>query len=278
MKHQFETAAGSVIGKYHLRIGKNNQDSYSILNNYEKEITIAVVCDGCGSCSHSEVGAKLGTKLVVNAINATWKNQPLDDQFWQEVHQAILEKLRNIITNLNENDGFLAIIDYYFLFTIVGAIITPLETVTFAIGDGIIAVNDEIITIDEFPDNAPPYLAYKICNPNSQKYDFQIYHRLPTAEVNSILIGTDGVKDLINNEQQNLPGKPEKVGHLSQFWQQDHYFKNSDMIRRRLSLINQEITKPNWDNHTLEKTPGLLSDDTTLIAIRRIANDNGNLS
>jgi hypothetical protein len=276
VKNQFEIAAGSVIGRYHLRIGKNNQDSYYILNNYEKEITIAVVCDGCGSCLHSEVGAKIGANLVVNVINATWNNQSLDDQFWQEVHQNIIEKLRNIITNFN--DDLLLLVSNYFLFTIVGAIITPSETVTFAIGDGIIAVNDEIITIDEFPDNAPPYLAYKLFNPNSQKYDFQIYHRLPTAEVNSILIGTDGVKDLINNEQQRLPGKTEQVGNLSQFWQEDRYFKNSDMIRRRLSLINQEITKPNWENHCLEKIPGLLSDDTTLIAMRRIANHNGNLS
>jgi len=54
--NQFEYASGSIIGRNHVLAGKNNQDAYHISVN-ERFIAV-VVCDGCGSGKHSEVGAK----------------------------------------------------------------------------------------------------------------------------------------------------------------------------------------------------------------------------
>ena len=122
--------------------------------------------------------------------------------------------------------------------------------------------------IGPFPNNAPPYLAYSLCGYPEWGH-LQMHYQLPTQEVESILIGTDGVSDLIESQGSYLPGKPEKVGAITQFWQEDRYFKNLDMIRRRLSLINREVTKPDWQSQRLVKEVGLLPDDTTLIAIRR---------
>ena len=47
------------------------------------------------------------------------------------------------------------------------------------------------------------------------------------------------------------------------------YFKNPDAVRRKLTMLNREEVKPDWQRQELIKRSGVLSDDTTLIAIRR---------
>ena len=98
---------------------------------------------------------------------------------------------------------------------------------------------------------------------------WEIQAQLPTAEVENLLIGTDGVNDLIAAQAKCLPSKEETVGYLSQFWQDDRYFRNPDMIRRRLSLINRQTIKPDWQNQRLRQQQGLLPDDTTLLVLRK---------
>jgi hypothetical protein len=274
MNSAFELAAGSVIGRNHLQVGKNNQDAHQTL---QTELgTIAVVCDGCGSGKHSEVGAKIGAKLVVQTIAAQlskYENQEdgFGESFWLAVQTDLLQKLRTAIALITgeddqESSWFNAINDY-FLFTIVGALITAKEAMTFAIGDGAIGVNGEMIEFS-FPDNAPPYLAYGLYRPDL--IAFQIHHRIAVEDLDSILIGTDGVSDLIRAGDRLLPNGKEVVGNIAQFWQSDRYFKNPDMIHRRLALINQDMTKPDWQNQRLIKSAGLLPDDTTLVVIRRL--------
>jgi hypothetical protein len=56
---------------------------------------------------------------------------------------------------------------------------------------------------------------------------------------------------------------------LSQFWEEDRYFRNPDALRRRLALINSEYTHLDREAGVLIREPGLLPDDTTLVAIRR---------
>ncbi|MDO8622315.1 MAG: protein phosphatase 2C domain-containing protein, partial [bacterium] len=54
---------------------------------------------------------------------------------------------------------------------------------------------------------------------------------------------------------------------IDQFWTDDRYFRNPDMVRRRLTLVNREAVRA--ENGMLARTPGLLPDDTTLVVIRR---------
>jgi hypothetical protein len=213
-------------------------------------------------------------RLVVEAIAQCLKIQQqiqsqLNREFWEQVKLDLLVQLQGIAKLLTGNSSELLaqIINDYLLFTIVGVVITPTETVTFSIGDGVVFVNGEISYIGKFDDNAPPYLAYGLYR--RDLIDFHIHDRLPTSSVKSILIGTDGVTDLMEAEFSLLPKKAECVGSISQFWQDDRYFSNPDQIRRKLSQINHESIKPNWDNRTLIKEIGLLPDDTTLIVIRR---------
>ena len=268
MKGLFEVAAGSIIGRKHLQTCQNNQDAYYSISN--DSATIAIVCDGCSSGQHNEVGAKLGTKLIAEAIARHLPSDAtsIDATFWEQVTQEVVEQLQQIAEMLAGVDSLPIIVNDYFLFTIVGAIITPLETVIFSVGDGVIALNNELKIIGEKYHNQPPYLGYHLCG-HPEWATIKIQYQLPTEKVESILIGTDGIKDLIEVANELLPGKKEKVGSIAQFWQQDRYFKNPDMIRRRLYLINQNVSFPDWKKQQINKQVGLLTDDTTLIVMRK---------
>jgi serine/threonine protein phosphatase PrpC len=252
----FEYAIGSIIGRNHVLAGKNNQDAYQIIAN--EKFIIAVVCDGCGSGKHSEVGAKLGARLVIAEITNLLNQEGNQDseisnpEFWNLVKHNLLQKLKDFVMLTN---GDMEFVNDYLLFTILGTVITDLETVTFSMGDGAIAINGELNQIPAYPDNAPPYLAYGLYKPDA--INFEIRDRLPTSELESLLIATDGIDDLV------------KVEDIHQFWQEDRYFKNPDAIRRKLAMLNREEVKPDWNRKELTKRSGVLSDDTSLVVIRR---------
>ncbi len=280
MQEMFEVAGGSIAGREHLRVGKNNQDAYFSICN--QQAAIAVVCDGCGSGRHSEVGAKIGARLVVKTIARRIQSEPdsqdgLASEFWERLKLDLLAEMQQVLQMLgggsNEGNGgdsrdaMQQIVNDYLLFTIVGVLITPTEAIAFSIGDGLVVVNGKIGQIGPFPDNAPPYLAYGFYRPDL--IHFHIHDRIHTDAVESVLIGTDGAADLISVAGMNLPGKQETVGQISQFWQADRYFSNPEAIHRRLSLINREVTQPDWQTQRLAKDRGLLPDDTTLVVMRR---------
>jgi serine/threonine protein phosphatase PrpC len=260
LSSQFEYACGSIIGRNHVLASKNNQDALRIVL-WDNFMT-AVVCDGCGSGKHSEVGAKLGTRMVTDAI-ADLLHQGLiisEPDFWNVLKINLLQKVKAFVAiATNEaQESVMEFVNNYLLFTIVGLVITPNETVTFSMGDGAIAINGKLTQIPTYPDNAPPYLAYGLYRPES--VSFELRDRIPTSELQSILIATDGIDDLIAVEE------------VSQFWQEDRYFKNPDAIRRKLAMLNREEVKPDWQKRELIKRSGELSDDTSLVVIRRITN------
>ncbi|MGK7888603.1 MAG: protein phosphatase 2C domain-containing protein [Leptolyngbyaceae cyanobacterium] len=268
----FDIAAGSVLGHRHRRKGQNNQDAFGYFQ--KDETAIAVVCDGCGSAPHSEVGAQLGARLVLETVHQQIQQSEIhlkDEQFWPTVQARLLIKLEAIATT------FMApievVINHYLLFTIVGVVITPDFTTIFGIGDGVFALNGEVVALGPFPDNAPPYLAYLLAEEPLKITpgfcDIKVYRQAPTAMVESVMIGSDGVVDLGAIASHPLPGKAESVGDLSQFWCDDRYFKNLDLVRRRLALINRESVKADWSQQQLMKSGGLLPDDTTLVVVRR---------
>ncbi|MEM8642556.1 MAG: protein phosphatase 2C domain-containing protein [Cyanobacteria bacterium P01_G01_bin.54] len=255
--HPFQWTAASVQGRGHRRLARNNQDAVAVTQ--ADGHLIALVCDGCGSGAHSEVGAKIGVKLLQRVLTANLFLYP-QASFWSAVRSHLLSQLKQLINRLDEDIA--PIVSDYFLFTIVGAILTPTETTVFAIGDGVVAVNGEIQTWD-YPDNSPPYLTYALWQPNSSEWDWRFLHQGPTAEIQSLLVGTDGVQDLLKCGDRPLPGKTEPIGDLAQFWQDDRYFNNPDQLRRRLSLINRDVQMPS-------QQPGLLGDDTSLVVVRRM--------
>lgn len=267
MNNQFELASGSTIGREHLRVGKNNQDA-SCWHITERGV-IAVVCDGCGSSAHSEVGAKLGARLLVEILQrALVRDLPLESEtMGQMLQQALLARLRHVAETLG-GDRVQTVHDYL-LFTIAGVVITPTLTSIFTLGDGVVAINDQVIQLGPFANNAPPYLAYGLLEDSLDTLQIKVLQTLPTDQVQSLLLGTDGMGDLIAAAEKPLPGRSELVGDIAQFWQDDRYFRNPDQVRRRLTLINREVSTFDTPSQQWLRQSGLLPDDTTLVAIRR---------
>ena len=272
----FQVAGGSVIGTDHSLPGKpgakNNHDAF--LWKSSPDITVAVVCDGCGSGLHSEVGAKLGAELItqtiINQYIQLMHYQPgarlTRENFWNRVRREVTGGLTQITGLLGPSLS--QVINDYFLFTFVGVFITPNVTYVFSVGDGIYCVNGELKSLGPFPGNAPPYFAYNLTGSNlhetnSSLLDINLNEVIPTSSVESLLIATDGAEKFHELASKTVPGRQDLIGPLSQFWEQDFFFDNPDQIRRRLNIINRETVL----NQTVIGGP--LKDDTTLIVIRK---------
>jgi hypothetical protein len=265
----FKFADASIIGTMHDQMGRNNQDC-GILR-VEDDFSVGVVCDGCGSTMFSEVGATLGSQLAVEFLAIQMRvgiynleqegpTNALLNRTYSFVRDSIAKTIGSI--QLSE-DAFLRLVQNNFLFTLVGFVIGKKYAMAFSIGDGYIKVNDEEVSIKE-PDNMPTYLAYSL-TPEREKWDTmpKMRYRLPTEEVESIVIATDGIDDFIGSANRPLPGKiQECVPSLEDILRNDTYFTAPIKLQRLLAKMNP-ITRPSV------RAQGLLKDDTTIIMARR---------
>jgi len=275
MKSPFQFAAASVTGRSHRNAGRNNQDAFCFLQ--EPFCTVAVVCDGCGSGACSEVGARLGARLVAQAIlqGRDTADGPFAITCLETVRCEVLNRLASLAAGLGDN--LTATITDYLLFTVVGVVLTPRCSVFFSLGDGVVAVNEEVMALGPFPGNAPPYLGYGLVESSLERVDpellrFRILRTVPTDDLQSFLIGSDGVQDLMAMAGRNIPGKKETVGPLSRLWQDNRNFANPDMLRRHLAAVNRDAPA---GGDGRRKEPGLLHDDTTIVVGSRVQGSRG---
>jgi len=151
----------------------------------------------------------------------------------------------------------------FFLFTLVGAVVTPHTTAVFSVGDGTIALNGALTRLGPFPQNAPPYLGHSLLDPCiaavQAPNDVVLHHVAPTKEVRSILLATDGADALERHAATPLPGTDEPLGPLARFWEDPRYVAHPDLLRRQLARANRRTSTGR----------GLLGDDTTVAVIRR---------
>jgi len=278
---EFEITGGTITGRLHKKIGKNNQDAS--LFQVESDCIIGLVSDGCGSGKFSEFGSQLLVQLTRDAIHrylpflkCVIRNGLCENGFWNLVRTRVRGGMFQVAERFRGD--MKKIISDYFLATIVGFIVTPKKTFVFSIGDGEAYLNEHLIKFGSFANNAPPYLAYSLLKKEDQPFDkrhlhFSIDQEMATVDVKNILIASDGLGDLRRLAEKKLPGKEEKVGPINQWWANDKFFENSDLIRRRLFLINNDGMKIERDGKNittgLERFVGLLPDDTTMLVLRR---------
>jgi hypothetical protein len=260
---RYEIAGGTVTGRSHAISGKPNQDAHAWL--CRGDVLVAVVCDGCGSSAHSEVGAQLGARLCAERLSARLvEGAALDaPTLWDGLRDDVLGALGELGGAMG---GRLAeTVSDHFLFTVVGLAVSGELGCVFAAGDGIAAVDGAVTRLGPFPGNEPPYLAYGLLSRGAP--GFTVVRTFTGAR--SALIGTDGAADLADLAHRSLPGGGAEVGPLSQLWEEDRYFQNGDALRRRLALVNREVTRPRWEERRIERDVGLLGDDTTVVVVRR---------
>jgi hypothetical protein len=279
MQTIFEIAGGQVLGRNHRKTGKNNQDAlYTICRPH---FMIGVVCDGCGSSDHSEVGAKIGARVVGDEITmAAEKSLETVDwavsspAFWEDVRCNSLVRIHTIASSMGETIA--STLHDYFLFTVVGFVITAEMTAIFGIGDGMILINGCAQSLGIFAGNQPPYLAYGLMGPSFEAtygdlLSLGIHQKLPTEALDSLVVGTDGLTQM--SQAAKSLSIVERIGALIA---DDRCFKNPDALRRRLWRLNRDSVRyirNGYGNITnIQKTVGCFPDDTTLIMVRRRKN------
>ncbi len=261
----FEMAAGSVTGRMHTAVGKANQDAYAL--RAAPFGLCGVVCDGCGSGIRSEVGASVGARIISEFVLEEMKlgHSMRDDATWERIRMRTIEAFAGLLRSMGEPAA--RIVAEYFLFTVIGVAISNEGACIFGIGDGLWAMNGDIVKIPPFAGNAPPYLGYGLLGEGPS---FVIHQQSSLDDFESALIGSDGAVDYEAASGAPYPGsRGEKVRPLPTFWQENKYFQNEDAVRRTLWLVNREVNRPVWNEKRIVKESGLLEDDTTLIVVRK---------
>ncbi len=265
MSLPLEIAGGSVPGSAHVLAGRNNQDAFCWART--ESGLVAVVCDGCGSSSHSDVGANVGARLIAQSAAGLLDARMEPAALLERVRGDVVARLRLLATAMSieassdRGSGtatrYSTTVVEHFLFTAVGVIVDARFATTFALGDGLIVANGDHHRLGPFPNNEPPYLGYDLLDKKEHRRPFDVHQPIPRGDLDSLLIGTDGVLDLDGMAERKLSGREDNVGALSQFWHDDRFYRNPDMVRRRLTVINRGLRG------------GILSDDTTFVVLRR---------
>jgi Protein phosphatase 2C len=257
----FQLAFASVQGGEHQRLGRNNQDALAVARG-ERHLAL-VLADGCSASPHSEAGALLGSRLFAGALlralepGASCGGVGLEEAL-ERATSAVLAHLAGLARQLcpepEPGDRALAAaVRDSLLFTLVGAVLGPEQSLVFALGDGLAEVNGEAHALGPFAGNEPPYLAYALLPPALHGFAPEalrpkVLSRLATFALETLALGTDGALELGRAGAAPLA-----------LFREPRLFENPDALRRRLFLLSRQ--QPG--------RPAALRDDTTLALLRR---------
>jgi len=247
----YHVLQGTIIGREHVRLGRNNQDAAAVRRR--PDVVAVVVADGCSSGRFSEVGARLGASFLAERLAAT---RPEDAAGVRGSVAALRDFLRTVAVGVLQGDvdGLSAAVHDHFLFTLLGAVITRTRAIVFGMGDGVYSINGRPTVLDAGPDNAPPYLGYDLLAKTADESGVAVHADMPAAEVRTLLIGTDGLVDLMQRAHEPLAsGEPQ--GGLAQFEIDDGLLKGPLLLQKRLVVLGE--------------TNRRLRDDTTVVVVRR---------
>jgi len=233
-------AVGTVPGREHARLSRNNQDGLAVRVRGDR--LVAVVTDGCSSGAFSEVGARLGAAWLADA--ALTEDSPV------AVFDAALSRLDALAPAASSARA--AFVADYLLFTALVAVVTPERVRIYGVGDGVYAAANgddcAITALDAGPDNAPPYLAYRLLeSARLERFSGELsptVHLDGPADFDGLLIGSDGVGDL-----------PSGDGSVRELLVAPALARNTSLLQKRLNVLGPRR--------------GQLPDDTTAVLLRR---------
>jgi hypothetical protein len=194
--------------------------------------------------------------------------------FWDCVQANALRRLQTVMGMLHGQpelwmspDAWKANVLDRWLCTVVCAYITPTLTQVVSMGDGIYSINGDTKVIDQ--KNRPMYLA-KALLASPEKVRFTQHAEISTDELETLLIGTDGVTELHEKSNQFYPGTGTPVGPISQLWTREEFFTDPASLQRWLQGINtRRHNTGNLAPGQAQIQEGLLSDDIGFHTLRR---------
>lgn len=267
----FEWCSGTVTGRRHSVAGRDNQDASCVRSG--ANWLAAVVCDGCSSGPDCGIGAWLGARMVVECLRSIApKLRPKNIE--KQLEAARVEILQRILRLARSLGGDLTdMLGDTFLYTVIGVLMNRSTAVVFSIGDGVAFVNGQKYEI-AYKNDRPAYLTYALTDLNEKYGDafrFRVLATMPTSKLKTLILGTDGVLDLIEAAHKTMPGKTQKIGKIDQFLTKNRYYRIPEALTRYLARVNKPTMRVDWKTRKVRRELGRLADDTTIIAIRRAA-------
>ena len=276
-----QVACGTATGNSHRLAGLPNQDAHCVLRWSDRQgdpAFVAVVADGCSDGRFSQVGATLFARATAVAIRESlampvWGYESGVELVLDRARRIVVRQMHEVLDMLvpashaSKQTRHDAVVEYL-LFTLVVAFEARGRFIIAHLGDGVAHVNGEPLPVPKYEDNAPAYLGYELTSSSTRgSLDFRVLADKPSEEVDSFLIGTDGVDELVALAGVPHPGQPEgatpdrRVPPLAELWSVDWPHRNPDMLNRRLRLVQGGV------GHGAR--PGLIGDDVTIIVGRR---------
>jgi hypothetical protein len=248
--HRARTA--TVIGREHVRLGRNNQDGawtvetrtenppfrlssskpaehrelnsapFDSAQGERRVVTTAVLCDGCGSEPRSEVGAQLGARFLAQWLAREASRSPLTGALAESATAALVDWLRAFVELMEpEPSRRAAFVQAHLLFTFLAAVASEGRVLVFGLGDGVVSVDGVTRVLDSGPENAPDYVAYRLARPGAAP----ALHVLGPAS--RVALGTDGLA-------AHLTAHPNALEPL---FDDAAVWKNPAQLQRRLNVL-----------------------------------------
>jgi len=247
---QWKVVASSVPGTSHREQNIPCQDAYQW--SVENNILIAVVSDGAGSASKSDIGSQVVSNTITEHMQGfcSDQNKMSDSDFLKQEITNAIEKARKLLLAEN-NEALLE--DYYA--TIVGCICTPTVGLFFQIGDGLGAAvynNDWQNCIMSLPENGEfSDQTYFYTQDNWQEHlRFSAFD----PEVQYLILMSDGAMSFAAAKQ--LKGLESKF-----MVPVSHYLEQNDQQQGNTAL-ESTLDSP--------KTYSITGDDKTLLWVARV--------
>lgn len=198
----------------------NSQDAASLI--ISPDHMVAVVTDGCSSThpqlevschSSNEVGSKLIAQLVSNSALLIAMSHPrlAEEAFLKTLNRQVTTALKSVLHTFCGTDrARRELFAFDFLMTtVLGFVISDARYLVFHSGDGVIAVNGDIKTLDS---DAGSYIANDIVarldsaevGPSVSQGSIVRCFGGSTAELKSIFLATDGLCRLATNHAAQL--------------------------------------------------------------------------
>ena len=236
------------LGRNHGIVSKNCQDAIGVFDGEQNgnRLLYGIICDGCSEGASSEVGANLAKNFLVREIfDQLVKGTSLYD-LPEILYWNLIANLRSVVDNIRFRTPAdrIDFIKNNLLFTVVGFVVTPKETLIFITGDGLYIANDLIVHVDA--NDEALYPGYHLVDRSAllappttvlpTNFDYEVYQ---TPLLFRIAIGSDAWKQ----EQELLyqiwglgrKDKSELQRKINRWSDKEHRFKDD------VSLITVEM-------------------------------------
>jgi hypothetical protein len=236
----FHIREGIVAGRNHILDGRNCQDAlrHSAFEVGEDSYMVGVVADGCGGGKYSEVGAQLAVQFIPSAVRDLVQQQVAIEAIPTLLYSQCIQLFKDLVDSypFAEISERIRFVDQHLLFTLIGFLITPEESIVFAAGDGVVVINDEVYLREQ--NNTPMYIGYHLIDPqyldrqaSTLPTSFDLYN-VPTRTLKRLAIGSDAwlQEPLLLGQIWGMKTAAGLQLHLNRWSNAQHFKDDASMI------------------------------------------------